>query len=47
MTFKFLVIQPLNNLSDEQTEYLIDDHLSIMYFLGLKLSERMPDARTV
>ena len=33
--FKIMVIQTLNNLSDEQNEYLIDDRLSFMRFLGL------------
>ena len=37
----------LNNLSDERTEYLINDRLSFMRFLGLGLSERVPDAKTV
>jgi IS5 family transposase len=41
--FKILVIQILNNLSDERTEYLIND----LCFLGLGLSDRVPDAKTV
>ncbi|GBQ54893.1 transposase [Komagataeibacter swingsii DSM 16373] len=41
------MIQTLNNLSDERTEYLINDRLSFMRFLGLGLSDRMPDAKTV
>ncbi|WP_264810293.1 transposase, partial [Acetobacter orleanensis] len=45
LMFKILVIQTLNNLSDERTEYLINDRLSFMRFLGLGLSERVPDAR--
>ena len=44
---KILVIQTLNNLSDERTEYLINDRLSSMRFLGLGLSDRVPDAKTV
>ena len=47
MMFKILVIQTLNNLSDEQTEYLINDRLSFMRFLDLGLSDRVPDAKTV
>jgi hypothetical protein len=47
LLFKILVIQTLNNLSDERTEYLINDRLSFMCFLGLELSERVPDAKTV
>uniref|UniRef100_UPI000495D0AD IS5/IS1182 family transposase n=1 Tax=Kozakia baliensis TaxID=153496 RepID=UPI000495D0AD len=47
LMFKILVIQTLNNLSDERTEYLINDRLSFMRFLGLGLSERVPDAKTI
>jgi hypothetical protein len=46
MMFKILVIQAANNLSDERTEFLINDRLSFMRFLGLGLSDRIPDART-
>jgi len=42
--FKILIVQTLNNLSDERTEYLINDRLSFMRFLGLGLSERVPAA---
>jgi len=45
--FKILVIRTLNNLSDERTEYVINDRLSFMRFLGLGLSDRVPDAKTV
>ncbi|TCS30628.1 transposase-like protein DUF772 [Acidomonas methanolica] len=47
LMFKVLVIQTLNNLSDERRDYLINDRLSFMRFLGLGLSDRMPDAKTV
>jgi IS5 family transposase len=47
LMFKILVIQTLNNLSDERTEYLINDRLSFMRFLGLGLSDRVPDAKTL
>ena len=33
-TFKILVIQAANNLSDERAEFLINDRLSFMRFLG-------------
>ena len=39
LMFRILVIQTLNNLSDERTEYLINDRLSFMRFLGLGLSD--------
>jgi transposase, IS5 family len=47
MMFKILVIQAHNNLADERTEFLINDRLSFMRFLGLDLGERVPDARTI
>ena len=38
-----MMFKILNNLSDGRTEYLINDHLSFMRFLGLRLSAyRMP-----
>lgn len=47
MMFKVLVIQTTNHLSDERTEFLINDRLSFMRFLGLGLDDRAPDARTI
>ena len=47
MMFKILVIQAQNNLSDDRTEFLINDRLSFMRFLGLSLGERVPDAKTI
>ena len=47
MMFKILVIQAANSLSDERAEFLINDRLSFMRFLGLDLSDRIPDARTI
>jgi transposase, IS5 family len=47
MMFKILVIQATNNLADERTEFLINDRLSFMRFLGLGLSDCVPDARTI
>jgi hypothetical protein len=36
-----------NNLSDERTEFLINDRLSFMRFLGPSLGERVPDAKMI
>jgi IS5 family transposase len=47
LMFKVLVIQAQNNLSDERTEFLINDRLSFMRFLGLALGDRVPDATTI
>ncbi|GEL54489.1 hypothetical protein ABO01nite_24960 [Asaia bogorensis NBRC 16594] len=41
LMFKILGIQTLSNLSGERTEYLINDRLSLMRFLGLALSDRV------
>ena len=47
MMFKILVVQAHNNLSEERSEFLINDRLSFMRFLGLGLGDRVPDARTI
>lgn len=47
MMFKILIIQAQNNLSDDRAEFLINDRLSFMRFLGLGLSDRVPDAKTI
>ncbi|GAL98939.1 transposase [Acetobacter tropicalis NRIC 0312] len=47
LMFKILVIQTLNNLSDERTDYLINDRLSFIRFLGLGLSDWVLDAKTI
>lgn len=47
LIFKVLILQALYNLSDEQVEYQVKDRLSFMRFLGLSLSQRIPDAKTV
>ena len=47
LMFKILVIQATNNLSDERAEFLINDRLSFMRFLGLGLEDCVPDARTI
>ena len=47
LMFKVLVLQQLNNLSDDRIEYQIRDRISFMRFLGLDLEDRVPDAKTV
>ena len=47
LMFKVLVLQQLNNLSDDRIEYQIRDRISFMRFLGLELEDRVPDAKTV
>ncbi|NHN92598.1 hypothetical protein GVI59_11585 [Acetobacter sicerae] len=45
--FGLLMIQTLNTLSDEQTEYLINNCLSFMRFLYRGLPDRMSDPKTI
>ena len=45
--FKVLVLQTLYTLSDDQTEYQLKDRLSFMRFVGLSLSDPVPDAKTI
>jgi transposase, IS5 family len=47
MMCKVLVLQRYYNLSDEQTEYQINDRLSFQKFLGLTLSDSVPDQKTI
>ena len=45
--FRMLVLQALNNLSDEQVEYHVRDRLSFSRFLGLAIEDSIPDATTL
>ena len=47
LMLKILVLQHLNNLSDDRIEYQIRDRLSFMRFLGLHIESRVPDAKTI
>jgi transposase, IS5 family len=47
LMFKVLVIQAQNNLSDDRAEFLINDRLSFMRFLGLGLGDRVPASKTI
>lgn len=47
LMFKILVLQRLNNLSDDRMEYLITDRFSYRRFLNLELSDKVPDAKTI
>ncbi len=37
----------LHGLSDDATEYQIDDRLSFMNFLDLQMGDYIPDAKTI
>ena len=45
--FKILILQRIYNLSDDQTEYQINDRISFMRFLNLDLHSTVPDAKTI
>lgn len=47
MMFKILILQRYYNLSDDNTEFAILDRLSFMRFLGLTISDTVPDAKTI
>jgi IS5 family transposase len=47
MMFKIMILQSLYNISDDAMEFFIRDRLSFMRFLGLDLTERVPDAKTI
>lgn len=47
MMFKLLILQRLYNISDDQAEYQINDRLSFRRFLGLSMSDIVPDAKTI
>ena len=47
MMFKILVLQRHYSLSDEQAEYQINDRLSFQKFLGITLSDAVPDEKTI
>ena len=47
MMFKILILQKYYNLSDEQTEFQINDRTSFKQFLGLKIGSVVPDEKTL
>ena len=47
MMFKILVLQRIYNISDDQTEFQINDRMTFMRFLRLGLGETVPDAKTI
>jgi IS5 family transposase len=47
LMFKILILQRLNNIADDKTEFLINDRLSFQRFLGVGLNDTVPDAKTI
>lgn len=47
LMFKVVVLQRYYNLSDDQTEFQINDRLTFQKFIGLTLAEDVPDKNTI
>ena len=47
LMFKVLILQTMHSLSDERAEFRIKDRLSFRRFLGLRLPDTVPDAKTI
>lgn len=47
LMFKIVMLQKWYQISDDQCEFQINDRLSFQRFLGLTLSDRVPDAKTL
>jgi IS5 family transposase len=47
MMFKIVMLQKWYSIADDKTEYVINDRLSFQRFLGLTLTDKIPDAKTI
>ena len=47
MMFKIIILQKYYNLSDEQTEFQINDRTSFKLFLGLSIGDTTPDEKII
>ena len=47
LMFKILILQRFYGLSDDQTEYQVNDRMSFKRFLGITLGGTVPDAKTI
>jgi IS5 family transposase len=47
LMFKILVLQKLNNLSDDRIEFAIKDRLSFQRFLDIDFNQKIPDQKTI
>jgi len=47
MMFKVVMLQQWYGISDDSTEFAINDRLSFQRFLGLKLNDKVVDAKTI
>jgi IS5 family transposase len=47
LMFKIVMLQQWYHIADDMTEYVINDRLSFQRFLGLELTDKVPDAKTI
>ena len=47
LMFNITLPQDWNKISDDNTEYMVNDRLSFQRFLGMELGEKSPDAKTI
>lgn len=47
LMLKVLILQAMNGLGDEATEYFMRDRLTWKRFLGLEIADAVPDANTI
>ena len=47
LMLKTLILKRINNLSNEETEYQINDRISFMRFIGIGLADSVPDSNTI
>jgi len=47
MLFKIVMLQQWYHIADDMTEYVINDRMSFQRFLGLTLTDKVPDAKTI
>jgi transposase len=47
MMFKIVMLQQWYEIADDRAEYLINDRLSFQRFLGFRLGDKVPDAKTI
>ena len=47
MMFKILILQRLYHLSDEQTEFQLNDRRTFLRFVGLRPQDKVPDYTTI
>jgi len=47
LMLKIVLLQDWNNVSDDNTEYLVNCRLDWQRFLGMELGEKSPDAKTI